>query len=58
MYSINVKCSKLVLNLIKPFIRFKATTATTSVQYDDALSKIPGPSLLKLASNHLPGGKI
>lgn len=58
MYSVNVKSSKSVFNLIKPFLRFKATTAITSVQYDDALPKIPGPSLLKLASNHLPGGKI
>ena len=57
MHSVNLK-SKPVLNLIKPFLRLKATTATANVQYKDALPKIPGPSFLQLVVNHLPRGNI
>lgn len=58
MYSVNIK-SKSVLNLVQPFLRLKATTATTSVtsQYNEAVQKIPGPSFFQLVSNHLPRGK-
>lgn len=59
MYSVNIK-SKSVLNLVRPFLRLKATTATTSVtnQYYDAVQKIPGPTFFQLVSNHFPRGKI
>lgn len=56
MYSVSQKF-KPVLDLIKPFLRLKATTATTSVQFNEALPNIPGPSFFKLALNHLPRGK-
>ena len=57
MYSVQVIKSKPVFILLKSVLRFKATTATTSVHYDDAIPKIPGPSFLELALNHLPSGK-
>ena len=56
MYSVQVIKSKPVFNLLKSVLRFKAT-ATTSVHYEDAIPKIPGPSILNLALNHLPSGK-
>ena len=57
MYSVQVIKSKPVFNLLKSVLRFKATAISASVHYEDAIPKIPGPSFLKLALNHLPSGK-
>lgn len=48
MLCCHFKGSKL-LNLTK---RFKS-----SIKYEDAIAKIPGPSCLSLVLNQLPGGK-